>query len=219
MNLSTFPRFSAQILTLTFISAVIVGCSVAPKAPEFQNDICKIFEEHPNWYVDAVDMEEKWGTPISLAMSFVKYESAFVSNARPIKKDEKGNKIGYLSSAYGYAQALDGTWGDFKKITRRRVARTDFGDALQFIGWYTSLSNEELNFDYSDVYNHYLAYHEGRGGYARGRHKGKSFLLNYAKKVAKQAQIYEEQLAFCQSDLEQKNPRNFPLFARNYEQN
>ena len=41
------------------------------------------------------------------------------------------------SSAYGYAQALEGTWDDYRKDTGRRGAdRDDFADSSDFIGWY-----------------------------------------------------------------------------------
>ena len=43
--------------------------------------------------------------------------------------------------------------------------RDDFGDTIDFIGWYNNVSNEQLGIDKQDAFRLYLAYHEGHGGY------------------------------------------------------
>ena len=164
-------------------------------------NICQIFEREPEWFDAAVIMEDKFGTPIPMAMAIVKQESSFVHNARPIKRNAAGRGIGYKSTAYGYSQALTGTWDDFKKVAKRRVDRTDFADSLLFIGWYTSLSKQELNLPWRKAADHYLAYHEGRTGYRQKRHEGKTALLNIADKVAKQTSQYSKQLRGCRTAL------------------
>ena len=42
-----------------------------------------------------------------------------------------------------FAQALDGTWERYKSETGREFAdRDDFEDAIDFVGWYTNMSNQ-----------------------------------------------------------------------------
>jgi hypothetical protein len=49
----------------------------------------------------------------------------------------------------------------------------------------------------SDVYNQYLAYHEGHAGFRRGSYKKKKWLMKIAKSVQKRAINYSAQLARC----------------------
>ena len=49
----------------------------------------------------------------------------------------------------------------------------------------------------NDVLNHYLAYHEGRGGFQKKTYNKKKWLLNVAKKVQNQAAIYTKQIKSC----------------------
>ncbi len=45
--------------------------------------------------------------------------------------------MGRQSSAYGYSQALDGTWEEYQEDQRRRGAKRDrIDDATDFMGWY-----------------------------------------------------------------------------------
>lgn len=50
--------------------SLLAGCATPP--PNKQDNLCSIFRENPSWYDDAVDMQEEWGTPINVAMAFVK---------------------------------------------------------------------------------------------------------------------------------------------------
>ena len=48
---------------------------------------------------------------------------------------------GRVSSAYGYAQAKDETWADYKREAGGwGASRDDFADALDFMGWYIQKS-------------------------------------------------------------------------------
>ena len=79
------------------------------------------------------------------------------------------------SSAYGYAQALDGTWDDYRQATGRRGAdRDDFADASDFIGWYMNEAAPGERLAPHDAYNQYLAYPEGKAGYARGSYRARA---------------------------------------------
>lgn len=189
-------------LKLFVIPAVVLitGCASAP--PDNQGNLCSIFRQYDGWYEDALDMEKKWGTPIPLAMAFVKQESAFVHDAMPARRYKLGFiPWGRMSSAYGYSQALDGAWDDFEKSSDGG-SRSDFGDALNFIGWYTSITHRELGVRKNDVYNQYLAYHEGRGGFKRRTYNSKPWLIRIARKVERQGKTYKQQLQSCKRELE-----------------
>ena len=226
--MKTLALYASKLISLVGIVVVLTltGCAqnftpitkqnlakTNSKSHISELSLCDIFKREPEWYTAAANMENKWGTPIPMAMAIVKQESSFIHNARPIRKNAAGRKIGFASSAYGYSQALDGTWADFKKVAGGRVDRTDFADSLQFIGWYTSLSKQELSLSWRKASEHYLAYHEGRTGYSRGRHEGKTALLNIADKVEKQAKVYQKQLKNCRSELEEQS--RFSLYAKN----
>lgn len=188
-------------LSLLLGVVVLSGCATAP--PQNQSNLCEIFREKPSWYDDAVDMQEEWGTPIQVAMAFVKQESSFRHDARPPKDYLLGFiPWGRVSSAYGYAQAQDPAWEDFQKATNHGGSRTNFGDALMFIGWYTHETQRQLGVSKWDSYNQYLAYHEGRGGFKRKSYQAKPSLIRVARKVEQQAKDYGWQLKQCRQELE-----------------
>lgn len=188
-------------LSLLLGVVVLSGCATAP--PQNQSNLCEIFREKPSWYDDAVDMQEEWGTPIQVAMAFVKQESSFRHDARPPKDYLLGFiPWGRVSSAYGYAQAQDPAWEDFQKATDHGGSRTNFGDALMFIGWYTHETQRQLGVSKWDSYNQYLAYHEGRGGFKRKSYQAKPSLIRVARKVEQQAKDYGWQLKQCRQELE-----------------
>ena len=102
------------------------------------------------------------------------------------------------SSAYGYAQALEGTWDDYRRSTGRRGAdRDDFADSSDFIGWYMHGANRVNGVAMHDAYNQYLAYHEGKAGFARGTYRAKSWLPEVARDVEAWAVVYDQQLRSC----------------------
>jgi hypothetical protein len=50
--------------------------------------------------------------------------------------------MGRQSSAYGYSQALDGTWEEYQEDQRRGARRDRIDDATDFMGWYMDQSTE-----------------------------------------------------------------------------
>ena len=56
----------------------------------------------------------------------------------------------------------------------------------------------------NDYYNQYLAYHEGQGGWKNKTFNSKKWLLNIAKKVETQSNIYNKQLIDCENKLNKK---------------
>lgn len=189
------------VLPLLAAGVVLAGCSSAP--PRQPDDLCAVFEERPGWYHDARDAERTWGVPVHVSMAFVHRESSYVSDARP----PRGRLLWVIpwrrpSSAYGYAQATNEAWTDYRRDTRSLLAdRDDFDDAVDFIGWYNDRSARQLGIARDDAYRLYLAYHEGPTGYRRGSWRNKPTVLGYARKVSDKAARYRSQLARCEDDL------------------
>ncbi len=200
-------------ISLIGLSILFVGCSsnrihevkntkdITTKSisTKNKNNACEMLKENHDWLIATNNSYQKWGTPISVQLSFVYHESSFVHDARPFKKDSRypfGKK--YLSTALGFSQALNGTWGDYlKETTIKNPDRTNFGHSVDFIGWYNKKSFKSLSIKPSDAYNLYLAYHEGRGGWKKGYHLKQPWLMNYAKSVQKKANEYSSQINKC----------------------
>ena len=55
----------------------------------------------------------------------------------------------------------------------------------------------KLGISKSDAQSQYLAYHEGRKGFARQSYKSKGWLMDVAAEVGSRAQMYHSQLSRC----------------------
>ena len=51
------------------------------------------------------------------------------------------------------------------KTGNKNASRANFYDISDFIGWYTTQSENIVGISKNDFYNQYLAYHEGHGGW------------------------------------------------------
>ena len=172
------------------------GCATAP--PQRPQDACAIFDEKPSWYKAARKAEAKWGTPVQVQLAIIRAESGFRHDAKPPRERLLGVPLWRASSAYGYPQAKDETWDWYRdKTGNRGASRKDFADAVDFVGWYTDVSQRMLGISKWDAYSQYLAYHEGHGGYKRGTYKNKAWLMGVARKVDSYARTYGAQLASC----------------------
>ena len=180
----------------------LAGCATAP--PEQVDNVCDIFREKTGWYEDAKQSRARWGVPLSISMAFMHQESRFVATAKPPRKKLWGVIPGPRpSDSYGYSQAKQSTWEWYQRSTGNYGAdRDDFGDAVDFIGWYNDVTYRELGIDKQDVFKLYLAYHEGHGGYRRQTYRSKDWLVDVARKVDRQAKIYNSQLQDCSEELE-----------------
>ena len=192
---------SRQVIA-ALVLLIISGCVTSP--PEQVGNVCDIFREKSGWYGDAKDARARWGVPISVSMAFMYQESRFVATAKPPRKKIFGVIPGPRpSDSYGYSQAKESTWDWYQRSTGNYGAdRDDFGDAIDFIGWYNNLSNKELGISKQDAFRLYLAYHEGHGGYRKQSYRSKEWLIDVARKVDRQAQRYNSQLQGCAEELE-----------------
>ena len=168
-------------------------------APSNQTDACSILEQRRGWHRDLLESEAKYGIPVPVMMATIWKESSFRARAKPSRTYAFGSiPTGRRSSAYGYSQALDGTWEWYQDETgNHRGDRDDFDDAVDFIGWYLDRSNRVNGIAKDDAYNLYLSYHEGHSGFQRGTYNSKQWLINTAREVQAMATRYESQLPFC----------------------
>ena len=84
-----------------------------------------------------------------------------------------------------------------RETGKRRARRDDIRDATDFMGWYMDGSARRLGISRLDAASQYLAYHEGRSGFARGSHRSKGWLMAVAGRVGSRAQVYAVQLSSC----------------------
>ncbi|HOO77166.1 MAG TPA: hypothetical protein PK636_08110 [bacterium] len=198
-------------LFLLGLLAVAAGCA---SPPSDCGNICSIFAEYPDWYEAARDAERRWGVSIPVMMAIVYQESSFRDDARPPRTWILGFIPGPRpSSAYGYAQALDETWDLYMLKTGKRWAeRDDFGDTMDFLGWYCDQSSRLCGISKRDAYHLYLAYHEGHTGFNRRTYRNKTWLLQVALKVRKRAATYARQLSGCRRQLDEEADSGFWFF-------
>lgn len=187
-----------RMLCMTFL---IGSCGMisSGSAPRNLDDACSILQQRPHFHRAFKSTEKRWGVPVNVQMAIIHQESRFRSNAKtPMRYFLGIIPRGRQSSAYGYAQALDGTWNEYKQSTGRFVVRrSNISDATDFMGWYMAETKRRNRISLSNAKNQYLAYHEGQTGYARGSYRKKSWLLKVANKVDRRSAMYRRQLKGC----------------------
>lgn len=199
-----------QLLRATLLAAclaILAGC--VNRQPANTESLCAIFDEQQGWFMDdwfdeAEEAEDHWNIPIPVMMATLHQESKFRAKAKPPRR-----WILWIipwkrpSSAYGYAQVLDGSWEVYVDDTGNSFAdRADFGDSIDFVGWYYDRSARTLGIARNDAHRLYLSYHEGHGGYKRGTWKKKPWLIDVAKKVDRRAKAWDTELKKCRDDLD-----------------
>ena len=167
---------------------------------------CIIFEQKKNWYKSTKNSFNKWGTPIALQLAIINQESAFTQFAKPERKKFFGIIPGSRpSTAFGFAQVTNPTWDWYKtKTGNKNASRANFADITDFIGWYVTQSEKIVGISKNDFYNQYLAYHEGQGGWKKDTHLNKKWLIEVAKNVERNANMYNKQLKECENTLNKK---------------
>ena len=177
---------------------LLSGCSSIPVNTA---NSCSIFDERYLWYKHTKKVEQKWGTPIYVQLAIIKMESDFDWLAKP-PRQKLFKIVPYKrpSTSFGYSQAIKGTWKQYKLETGNKFAtRTRFKDSVDFIGWYTTKTEKILKVSKKDAFKQYIAYHEGWGNYKN--YKNNKKVVNLAKRVEKQSNIYKKQLSDCKNSL------------------
>lgn len=196
--------FRNVMMGLLFFGALfgLLGCASSP--PAKPHDACAIYSEKggffDNWQRYTRNASREFGIPESVILATIWQESKFDAKARP----PRTKLLGFIpwkrpSTAYGYAQALDGTWDQFLKSTgtSRLARRSNYKHAARFVAWYHDQSHRINGIARHDAFNLYLAYHEGHGGFRRGTYRNKAWLINVAHRVQEMAHTFERQLARC----------------------
>ena len=191
-------RSSVKLLFALVILAACGGSS-HNDAPSQLDNACAIIAQRPAYLNAMKETERKYGIPVASQMAIIYQESKFRPQARtPVRYSLGVIPMGRQSSAFGYSQALDGTWEEYQRKTGNSWARRDrINDATDFMGWYMTITNERNGVALADTRNQYLAYHEGHTGYARGSYNSKSWLVRVAGEVADRAIMYDAQLRAC----------------------
>ena len=191
----------SRLLRATALTIFVASCGGGGNysQPHNLHDACSILDQRPTYLKAMRKSERRWGIPVHVQMATMYQESKFVGNARtPFRFVLGVIPMGRQSSAYGYSQALDATWKEYKNGPGRSGAkRDDINDATDFMGWYMAESTERLGIEKTDARNQYLAYHEGRSGYARGSYRRKSWLVRIAGEIDARSETYNEQLNAC----------------------
>ncbi len=199
---SYFGRCTCKLLLLSVCLVLISSCASRP--PKNPDNLCKIFEGNRAWYKSAIATEKKWGVPVHVPMAIMYQESSFEAGAKPARNYTFFGLIpwGRKSSAYGYSQALDGTWKQYIEDTNRRWGnRANFSDAIDFMGWYVDNTHRYNKVSKGDTFRQYLNYHDGWGGYRKKSFEKKPWLIKVAKKVEKRSTRYQAQYSTCKDDL------------------
>jgi hypothetical protein len=202
MPMATFMNYRLmQNIIVVFVVFLLPACSTLETTPKNTSNLCAIFAEKTAWFDQNESVFEKWQLPVYVQMAIIWQESHFVADAKPARSKILGIiPATRPSTAYGYAQALDGTWEDYLKNSAiSQASRDNFADACDFVGWYCHLSYQGLGISKQDTYNLYLAYHEGNTAYKRKSYLNKPWLLEVAKKVSSNAQQYRQQLDNCRN--------------------
>ncbi|WP_455477098.1 transglycosylase SLT domain-containing protein [Bartonella sp. B41] len=189
---------------LLFLGALVFllgGC--ATTAPVHTNNACAILAQKDgffdNWRKASKSAEIRYGIPMPIILATISMESNFRHNARP----SRTKLLGFIpwkrrSTAYGYSQALDGTWAMYLQSTGRSFARrTNFADAADFVAWYHRISVQRNGVRFDDAYGLYLNYHMGHGAYARSQGYTTPAIAQAAQRMAKISRDYEQQLKAC----------------------
>ncbi len=192
----------SKFLQFCVLAVILAACGGGKRefsAPRNLDDACQLTRERPQYLSAMRNTERRWGVPVPVQMAIIHAESRFIGDARtPIRYSLGVIPMGRQSSAYGYSQALDGTWEEYIQSTgNRRSERTNIHHATDFIGWYSTQSNQRNGIPLNDGRNLYLAYHEGQTGFARGSYNEKPWLLGVADRVATRSMMYDQQLRTC----------------------
>lgn len=190
----------SKSLRAIVLMVLVAGCGSSNfSAPRNLDSACSIVNQRPGYLKAFKATERRWGVPVAVQMATIYQESKFIGNARtPLRYTLGVIPMGRQSSAYGYSQALDATWDEYRRDTGRRSAKRDnINDATDFMGWYMNLTRDRNGIALNDARNQYLAYHDGHTGYRRGSYRAKPWLVRIAGEVGNRAVMYNQQLRSC----------------------
>lgn len=166
-------------------------------------NLCAVFSDNFDWYRYTHEAESKWGIDKSIIMAVIHAESSFRATAMPVKSYLFGMIPWEThSSAFGYSQALKGTWEEFSNDSPALIrSRMNFKDSAEFVAWYLSKCAKSANINPNDAANLYLCYHEGVNGFKKKSYRSKTWLVEKSKSIASNASASKRELFDCESGL------------------
>ena len=191
------PNTKALIPTLLCHISLLAQTNLNP---------CQYFFTHPQRLQIHQSVANKWHISTGTQLAVLLQESNLSAYARAdqrhwINRIFSTKKI----SAYGYAQAIDRTWGQYQQTQNKQFAsRHNYHDATDFIGWYLSTISKQTHIPTTQTEKLYLAYHEGIKGYQKQTYKNKPQLQKISHKVAQQGQAIDQAIDQCQYQLRWK---------------
>ena len=111
----------SRVIGAMILLLIVASCGGGSGSPPRNLDnACSIIKQRPEYLKAFRATERKWGVPMHVQMATIYQESRFRSDARTPHRFALGViPLGRQSSAYGYSQALDGTW-DVSIMSGRR---------------------------------------------------------------------------------------------------
>lgn len=183
---------------------LLSGCATPPQNI---SNACDMLREKKfffsSWETSLVKAEKKYRIPAYIILATIHVESSFQPYAKPRRK----KLLGFipwkrLSTAYGYTQALDGTWAHYQKATNQpNASRTNFEDSVNFVAWFHNNSVKYNHISRFDTYNLYLNYYYGHGGYSKTQGKFSPAIKKAAQRAKDIATAYKKQLNSCYPQL------------------
>ena len=115
----------SRLLRASILLLLLASCGGGRySAPRNLDDACAILRERPKYHRAMKATERKWGVPVAVQMAVIHQESKFIGNAKTPHRFALGIiPMGRQSSAYGYSQALDGTWEEYQREEGGRAVR------------------------------------------------------------------------------------------------
>ncbi|RCL00624.1 MAG: Lytic transglycosylase [Candidatus Tokpelaia sp. JSC188] len=189
-----------RILLSIALVSFLAKCA---STPTHTTNACAVFKQKNgllfNWHRSAKKAEQVYGIPMPIILATIYTESGFQQRARPPRR----KLLGFIpwkrsSSAYGYPQAINSAWEEYRKQTGYTSARrTSFDHAAKFIAWYHHKSVARNNVSPNDAYALYLNYHMGHNAYAKNHGQGSMIAIQGAHRVQTMAEQYDMQLRNC----------------------
>lgn len=200
-------KISLALLGLLLATGLSILTGCISTTPRDRNNICAIFQQEPNWYHDAARTQKRWGVPMSTLMAIMYQESRFQPTVKP-PRTKLFAVIPWVrpTSADGFSQATYETWWQYQDDTNNFAAqRSNFKDAIDFVGWYSRMAHRKLGIPLNNAYELYLAYHEGLQGYASHSYARQPWLMRVSHRVQAQANRYHAQLERCGSEFKRQS--------------
>ena len=143
----TLKKQVVALFTIVFAIFALSSCSENETKVDKSTGVCEIISQYSGWNKSLKKAQDNYNLSPAFAMAIIYQESKFDANASS-----------KYSSAYGYAQAINGTWKHFQKDVKTNAKRNNFDDSVQFMGWYMSSLSKSLKLSMSDSTNLYIAY-------------------------------------------------------------